>query len=595
MTGDGVLVSTRADRLAVLLLVAVWALTVALVGVGGDFALNDDWAYAPSARHLLHTGELRILDWAAPSLATHALWGAGALWLLGDSYVALRCGTLVWALGALLALYGLARTALAPRAAVMVALAMAVSPWFVNLSFSYLTDVPWLAMTLAALLAFIRALPGGASASDRPRPGLLLLSGALVGAASLTRQLSLITTPAFALVLWLDARRRHGARCWWPAARACLIFGAPVAALFFPFQYWYTHIHGATLANRQTLERIGEVPAWRVVVHLISILHYAGLWLSPLALALVVERRLGAVVTRRLGGATLVVLGGYALARPLLGGLVQAHVDAPSDMLHPLMPYLGNVVFLIGTGPPTLTDVYWGALPLPHPGTWLGVLLTLASTLGTVAGAGLLKTTLQRVRLSLKAPLSDGRPELLRVLLVAFAATYLVWQLATGPFIFDRYLLPLLPVVLFLGLDAAPPGLARSNVIVACALVSGLFAAGGTHEYLSWNGARDRAVRELIARGVPATDIDGGFEVNGPLCFEAYLKRTGKLRDDGSFWVEDAPYRIGFWPARSAGCVTEGRYPYWTWPGSGGRAVYALRCEAAAGSARHGSHDGVSR
>src|ERR1700674_2326417 len=100
----------RSDVLAILLVVAVWALVVGLVGLGGDFALNDDWAYAYSARHLLHTGELRILDWAAPSLATHALWGAGALRLLGDTYVALRCGTLLWALGAILCLYGLGRT-----------------------------------------------------------------------------------------------------------------------------------------------------------------------------------------------------------------------------------------------------------------------------------------------------------------------------------------------------------------------------------------------------------------------------------------------------------------------------------------------------
>src|SRR5271154_4329523 len=110
----------RADVAAVLCIVAVWALVVALVGLGGDFALNDDWAYAYSARHLLRTGELRILDWAAPSLATHALWGAGALRLLGDSYVALRRGTLLWALSAILCLYGLARTAFAPRTAVLV-------------------------------------------------------------------------------------------------------------------------------------------------------------------------------------------------------------------------------------------------------------------------------------------------------------------------------------------------------------------------------------------------------------------------------------------------------------------------------------------
>ena len=35
-----------------------------------------DWAYAWSARHLATTGEVRILDWAAPSMVTHLAWGA---------------------------------------------------------------------------------------------------------------------------------------------------------------------------------------------------------------------------------------------------------------------------------------------------------------------------------------------------------------------------------------------------------------------------------------------------------------------------------------------------------------------------------------
>ncbi len=564
----------HADILAVLLLAAVWALVVAVVGVGGDYALNDDWAYAYTARHLLRTGELRILDWAAPSLATHALWGAGALRLLGDSAVSLRCGTLAWALGAVLCLHGLAREAFAPRVAVMVALGLALSPWFVGLGFSYLTDVPWLAMMLAALLVFTRALHP--RSAEPPRRALLALAGALVGAAALSRQFAIITTPAFAIVLGLDARRRDGARWAWPALRGCLWFGAPVGALFLPFQLWYTHVHGATQANRETLANLGAVPASLVAVHLACILHYAGLWLSPVALALLVQRRLREVVSARLAGGTLAVLGGYAVAQALSG-----RVDAPSDMVHPLMPYMGNVVYLVGIGPPTLSDAYWGREPMPHAWLWPGVVLTVASTFGAVVGAGLLATTVRRVRRAWAEPEEGAsRRELLRVLLLGFAGAYLLWHLSTGSLIFDRYLLPLLPAVLWLGLDAAPEGLGRSPILVACAVVSGLVSVAGTREYLSWNDARDRAVRALDARGVPAADVDGGFEANGPRHFEAFRQRTGKLLHPGAFWVTGAPYRLSFGPARDPGCVTVERYPYWTWPGGGERAVYTLRCAA---------------
>jgi hypothetical protein len=173
------------------------------------------------------------------------------------------------------------------------------------------------------------------------------------------------------------------------------------------------------------------------------------------------------------------------------------------------------------------------------------------------------------------------------VLLAAFAGAYLLFQLCTQTYIFDRYLIPVIPVVLWLGLDAAPPSLVRPRVIVACLVASGLFSVAGTREYLSWGAARDRAVRALVARGVPATAIDGGFEINGPLHFEAYRRRTGKLiGDDDFFWLENAPYRISVWPSRRPDCTTLDRYPYWTWPGGGDRALYVLECHPPATSDR---------
>jgi 4-amino-4-deoxy-L-arabinose transferase-like glycosyltransferase len=571
-------VNRRADLFAILFVAGVWALVVALVGVGGDFPLNDDWAYAYSARHLLRTGELRILDWAAPSLLTHALWGAGLLRLLGDSYVVLRCGTLAWALVALLCVYSLARSAaLEPRVAVVAPLALGLSPWFVNLAFTYMTDVPWLALMLAALVAFVHALHP--RSAERPRPAFLLLCGALVGAAALTRQLAIIVTPAFAMALGLDAARRHGARWRWPAARGCLLFGGPVAALFVPYQIWYTRIHGATLANRDTFGRILEVRPLHLINHSLSTLNYAGLWLFPLALALVYRRRLFEVTTRRQAGLVLAVFASFALAVPLGANGGPGRMLRPASTLHPLMPYLGNVFYLVGLGPPTMSGVYWGQAPLPHSGIWLGVLLTMASTLGGVAGAGLFVTVVRRIRHSSPAE-QDSRPWMLRALLAAFAGVYLLWLIGTSTFIFDRYLLPLLPVVVLLGLDAAPREVACSRVVVACLAVSGLFSMALTREYLAWNDARDRAVRALHARGVPPADIDGGFEQNGPLHFEAFVKRTGKLLSGEFFWVEGARYRISFWPSRTPECTTEERYPYWTWPGGGDPAIYVLHCPA---------------
>ena len=67
--------------------------------------------------------------------------------------------------------------------------------------------------------------------------------------------------------------------------------------------------------------------------------------------------------------------------------------------------------------------------------------------------------------------------------------------------------------------------------------------------------------------------------MNGPRHFQSYVRRTGLLLwKEGSFWIEDAPYRISFSPSRSSACATEEHYPYWTWPGGGERAMYVLHC-----------------
>jgi 4-amino-4-deoxy-L-arabinose transferase-like glycosyltransferase len=573
------------DLFAILFLGATFALVVALVGIGGDYPLNDDWAYAYSARHLLKTGELRILDWAAPSLLTHALWGAAALRLLGDSAVSLRCGTLCFAWLALFSLYGLARrAAFPPFAAVVATLLLGLSPWFVNLSFTYMTDVPFLAMMLLALLVFSHALRPGPA-----RPLLLFLCGALLGAAALTRQFAIITTPAFAVALLLDARSRHGPR--WKAAAAWdgVALFLPVFLLYAPFQFWYSHVHGPTLANRETFQRMGEVRPWHVLVNGLSVLHYAGLWLFPLALSLLLRGRFAEVVTRRTVCRGLPVVGGFAVIVPLaffiLDHVYAKNLHRPDSALQPLMPYLGNITYLAGVGPPTLTDVYYGQAPLTHPAPLLGVLLTLMSTVGALFAAGIAATAWDRARgtatESGALPIDEERRKRhgVLVLLCTFGGIYLVWLLCTGTFCFDRYLLPFLPVVVLVGVDAVPADIIKSRAVVLCLVLCGLCSVAGTREYLSWNGAREKAVRDLHAQGVPDGDVDGGFEVNGPRHFQSFLKQTGKLvSGDDDFWVKQAPYRISFWPARAPGCTTLGRFPYWTWPGGGDPAIYVVHC-----------------
>jgi Dolichyl-phosphate-mannose-protein mannosyltransferase len=574
-------------------LVAAWGVVILLVGLGGDFPLNDDWAYAHSARHLRATGEVRILDWAAPSLVGHIAWGALIFGLFEESYRALRVGTLAWGAVGLLLLYAVGRRSrFTALQSLFFAAAVGFSPWYVNLSFTFMTDIPWLVLVLGAAVVLLGA--------GRGQTGRLLAAGALLALASLWRQLAVICAPAFLLLIAVDAfgqgadDRPH--RRWHVVSRGA-IFLAPLVLGYGAFHLWYTRVHGATLANRLTWQNMLDNDWWNPIAHTLAIWHYLGLWSLPAVAAVLAVRRLRAVTWRRLRASrTLAVgaalaLGGFAIVMAVFakpGGL--------EKLLQPTMPYLGNLVFLFGAGPLTLYETYTGRAAFPHQGIWFGYLLSALTTVGGVFAAVWIATAVREVRsffrrvrtgaATLVGPAFAENQERARVrlLIVALAGCYLGWHVVTAGFLFDRYVFVVMPFMVWITLDRVGPELASSRWAHGAVLLFAIFSAGATREYLAWNAAREQAVRGLEARGISPRDIDGGFEVNGPRHYQAHFARTKTLMTDRPhpWWIKDARYRLSFWPAATPGCRTLERHPFWTWPGSGPRAIYVLECGAAA-------------
>jgi hypothetical protein len=566
-----------------------WLVMVAAVGLGGDCPLNDDWAYGWSARHFAATGELRILDWAAPSLVLHIAWGAALVRLFGPSYVVLRAGTLGFALVGLGLLYGLGRaSAWSRRKALLLALMVGSSPWWVNLSFTYMSDVPWLVLVLGAQLAVLGL---------RRWPQLGAFGAGLgLGAAALSRQFAMVMAPAFLLLLVLDARA-SGALNWRRlGARRAALFLAPLVLLYGPFHGWYQHVHGPTLAHRLTWGRMQPALLGLAIAHGLVVWLYVGLWAAPLVAGAAAQRMLRGLVSRRLG-----LWGGLLLCAFVVGAHVETYVFRGGRIgfdvgRAPTMPHLANVVYLLGAGPPTIQDVYQGLAPRLHGAPWLGYVLTVVSIgCGLVAaawGGPVVRGLWSEARAVMKGEAEGGgetapaRYARLRtgVLLVGCAVLYLGWTLGTSSFVFDRYLLPVMPAALWLVWAGVPESVARSRLALALLALVAVFSLGATREYLAWTEARERAVRELEASGVPAADIDGGFEVNGPRHFAAFAARTGKLLGDSRspWWVEGARYRVAFWPSTDGRCRTIRSYPFWTWPGSGDRAIHVLDCASPA-------------
>jgi hypothetical protein len=429
-------------------------------------------------------------------------------------------------------------------------------------------------MMLAAVVLALGPWPG---ASWR-----WLSVGTVLGIAALCRQFALVVTPAFAFLVIADARNERGRD--WPkvAVPRIALLTVPVAVAAGVFQWWYATRHGATIANANTWRGIRPSPM--PALHALAVWHYLGLWALPAVLALAVRRRLRGLVSRRSAVIGSVLLLGYSLfawieTYCLPGG---AHGSAAGRL--PTMPYLGNIVYLVGAGPLTLSSSYNGLGAYPHRADWIGYPLTLATIPCAIVAAVWIRRSARSAIAFAKGLPSRSEPigrSRARLLLLGLAALYLSWVLGTSAVVYDRYLLPVLPVAVWIALDALPAEVVWSSVTVGALLVTALLSAGATREYLAWNGARAAAVHDLQARGVRDTDVDGGFEVNGPRFFEEFVRRTGQLENKaGTFWVENARYRLAFGPLPD--CREIVRYPFWTWPGTGERAIVVLDCGAQA-------------
>ncbi|MBW2243278.1 MAG: phospholipid carrier-dependent glycosyltransferase, partial [Deltaproteobacteria bacterium] len=142
------------DVLACALLTGLWWLPVLVIGIAGEFPISDDWSYAHTVQVLLETGRFERPAWTwAPSLTNVGL-GAAFSWLGGFSFAALRLSTLFAGWLGVLACYGLARgIGAGVTAAALAAVCLAVNPIYVHLSFTFMTDIAFVALTTGSLMA----------------------------------------------------------------------------------------------------------------------------------------------------------------------------------------------------------------------------------------------------------------------------------------------------------------------------------------------------------------------------------------------------------------------------------------------------------
>lgn len=456
-----------------------------------EMGINDDWSYIKSAQVLAQTGHIAYNGWSTAMLGWQLYLGALAVKLFGFSFTAVRLSMLLPAmLAAFLMQRSFVRSGVNEFNATAGTLGIILSPLFLPLSFTFMTDIPGLLILVLCFYCCLRVLQ---AASDRARLGWLMLAVASNAFGGTVRQIAwlgvMVMVPS---LLWMERRRRI---LLVPGIVATLA-GLAVAAWSV---HWF-HTQPYSLPESLLPGALGLKVLLNLGKSLVDVVLEFSVLLLPLLICFVPQMPLRQRFPR--------LLAGLALLFTVAAAVAQYRFHRFSFLLAPV---LGNCITQYG-----LLDVGGinGARHEALPEA-IRVTLSLLGIASLMAFAAVYWSSPAR-HVPVAARRITGRQ--LTWLIAPFLTAYVFLLMPRGAFalIFDRYLLPpVFFIVLALLRRYQERVRARLPVLAIPAFaLFALFAVAGTHDYFSLSRARLAAINEVRAANVPANQISGTFEYN---------------------------------------------------------------------------------
>ncbi|MGD0461775.1 MAG: phospholipid carrier-dependent glycosyltransferase [Tepidisphaeraceae bacterium] len=468
---------------------------------------DDDWSYAFSVRELLRNGHLVYNGWSAPLIITHVCWAALFAKIFGYSFVVLRFSTLPLVMGCGFLAYLLARSAdLPPAWAFFFFLLLCLSPLFLPLALSFMTDAPALFYTLLCLYAFVRT----AQSQRAPICCAWLAGGIVFGIIGGMGRQTVWVVP-LSVVPYLLLRRRRQA--WFLAAAAVgwmlVVADICFSLRWFDRQPWVYLDPPILLGLRQSLRQPGIAFNNLVMVCFTTVMLVLPAALPFASASMARLWRLRNTWRGALTAVTICLLSLGIALHPSFG----------------MAPWLFNVISVHGViGNLELSGHRPVALPLPARGCISALVLAscyflLARIIEFAFEPG---ACLARMRGFFAQP-SPALPILAIFGSVYFALMFL--RSGQEDIVFDRYCLPLIPCLAIPLLRLYKPR-AIAWSLLAIYIAYGL---ASTQDNLALAAARRAAVNRLEAAGVPSTEIAAGFEYD----FYTQLEQAGHVNRYG--------------------------------------------------------------
>ncbi len=471
-----------------------------------SLGINDDWSYFWTARVLAKTGHLTYNGWGAMMLGWQAYLGALFIKLFGFSFTVVRSSILIVSLFCTALMQRIfVRVGISESTASIATLTLVLSPLFLPLAFSFMSDIPGLFVLVLCIYCCLRAIQ---SPSDRAALGWLICAALSNIVGGTVRQIAwlgvLVVVPSAA---WCMRRRPY----MLSVAAALWSLGALTIALC---------LHWFRLQPYAIREPFFLKYHFYMALGVGSLCIEALLFLLPVMSAFVVACPPGKRRARNIG----------AIAGAVVGSLFfWWAVTTKSNYFGmfreiPFGTSAGDFVMPNGF-PSDVLGVHAEIIPISA--RFLLAVFTfaaLASTVVCLAGKQAAARSIEPDNRSY--PKVDNTA--LFTLLAPFTVAY-VLLIVTRVMVFDRYFLPLL-FIFTIGLLRFYTRVISNRLPNLCLIVTlayALYGVANMHDMFAFERARVDAAQAITDTGIPRTEIEGGEE------YDAWtqLEQTGYVND----------------------------------------------------------------
>jgi TRAP-type C4-dicarboxylate transport system permease small subunit len=454
-----------------------------------NMGVDDDGPYILMARTLATTGHFVYNGWAAPMIGWQLYLGAALIKLFGFSFTTVRFSTvLVATVMAFVIQRTLVHAGITERNATLGTLTFVLSPLYLMLSTTYMTDIYGLFAVVLCLYGCLRALQSSTDGSSVAWLCFAIVTNVLCGTSRQVAWLGiLVMLPS---TLWLLRAHRR------VVLTAATLNLAAIVFIFACMQWLKRQPYSIP-------EHLlpGSFPALHILAQLASLLLNAPFLLVALTALFVPQVR---KAPRSLFVVICIAFFAYFFLASYPSHL-RGHF-----LLEPTIAWQAGWIGVHGI--PECVSL------LGKPPLFLNRAAQIVLTIACFGGlAGLLVTLFSAKRPSAPATPAALTWTQLGVLLGPFTLVYILLLIPRATeWLFDRYLLLLLVVGLLCLVryyqDRVHPRLPLVTVLLIALLA--LWSIAVTHNTFSLYRARVTLAAELNATGVPDTAIDNGWEYN---------------------------------------------------------------------------------